>query len=718
MFLGRRWLALVVMSITCLAAAHDMQEGRLLRFPAISKDKIAFMYGGDLWLVSSSGGTASRITSDPGRELFPNFSPDGKWLAFTGQYDGNFNVYVMPAAGGQPRQLTFYQGSAQPLSDRMGIHNEVIAWTPNSQRIVFLTRRDASNGWTKRPYTVSVDGGLPQPMPMDEGGLLSFSADGNKVAYNRIFRNFRQWKRYTGGLAQDITLYDIKNNTVDAVIPHTEYTDTFPMWHGNTVYFTSDRGDAHKLNHYSYDTASKQVEQLTHFDEFDVMWPSLGPDAIVFENAGYLYTFDIASKQAKKLTIDVPGERTQTLKHWVDASHHITHSDISPDGKRAVFAARGEVFTVPAKDGSTRNLTNSPGVREHKVAWSPNGKWIAYTSDRTGEDEIYIAPQDGLGAEQQITSGHEGFMFRPVWSHDSSKLAWADKDLKLWYVDIKEKKPVEVDRSKFGEITNYAWSPDSKWLAYDKPLETGYSVVYLYGLADRKVTTVTSELENSYAPVFDPAKRYLYFLSDRDYNEVLGNVDFEFANPKTTRVYVITLTKDEPSPFPALSDEVKVKTEETEALTPAIGEKKGAKQPAKEKEKEKPAEKEDQTETKEPRKEFKVDLDGIQSRIVALTVPPAVIRAIDASKDYVYYATAPIQGLSGAIPGETAAIHAYDLKDRKDKVLIDGAAGFSLSSDGSKLLYHSDGAAGGGTPAYGIVDAKPADTPHKLGDGS
>ncbi|HYU47855.1 MAG TPA: DPP IV N-terminal domain-containing protein, partial [Terriglobales bacterium] len=210
--LSIRKFLLLVLSFTCLAAAQDMQEGRLLRFPDISKDKIAFMYGGDLWLVSSAGGTASRITSHPGRELFPKFSPDGRWLAFTGQYDGNFNVYVMPAVGGQPRQLTFYQGSAGQLSDRMGILNEVIAWTPDSQRIVFLSRRDASNGWIKRPFTIGLDGGLPQPMAMDEGGLLSFSADGTKVAYNRIFRNFRQWKRYTGGLAQDITIYDIKNN--------------------------------------------------------------------------------------------------------------------------------------------------------------------------------------------------------------------------------------------------------------------------------------------------------------------------------------------------------------------------------------------------------------------------------------------------------------------------------------------------------------------------
>jgi tricorn protease len=427
-----------VIGCSCLAAAQDSQEGRLLLFPDIYKDKIAFTYGGDIWVGSSGGGSARRVTSHPGRELFPKFSPDGKWLAFTGQYDGNFNVYVMPSDGGQPKQLTFYQGESQPLSDRMGVLNEVIGWAPDGKSVIFLSRRDASNGWTKRPYTVSAEGGLAQPMFMDEGGLLSYSPDGSKIAYNRIFRNFRQWKRYTGGMAQDITIYDVKNNVVDGVIPHTDYTDTFPMWRGNTIYFSSDRGPEHRLNLYSYDTGSKQVEQLTKFTEFDVMWPSMGPDSIIFENAGYLYTFDLQSRQPKKLAIYVNGERDQAMKHWVNASRNITDFDISPDGKRAVFAARGDIFTVPAKDGSTRNLTHTAGVREQKVAWSPNGQWIAYVSDRSGEDEIYVIPQDGMGAEEQITSGHKGFMFNPAWSPDGSKIAWADKDCTLWYIDIKE----------------------------------------------------------------------------------------------------------------------------------------------------------------------------------------------------------------------------------------------------------------------------------------
>ena len=718
MIVRKKWLVLLIIFSSLLAAAQESQEGRLMRFPDIHSGKIVFVYGGDLWLASTLGGVARRITEHPGRELFPKFSPDGKWIAFTGQYDGNFNVYVMPADGGQPRQLTFYQGSAQQLSDRMGIHNEVVTWTPDSKRIVFLTRRDASNGWIKRPFTISVDGGLPQPMPMDQGGLLSYSGDGAKIAYNIIFRNFRQWKRYTGGLAQAITVYDLKNNT-SFDLPHTEWTDTFPMWHGNTIYFSSDRGPEHHLNLYSYDLGSKQVEQLTHFTEWDVMWPSLGPDAIIFENAGYLYTYDFQSKQPKKLTISLPADRPQTLKRWDNVSRLVTDFDIAPDGKRAVFAARGDVFTAPAKEGSIRNLTRTPGIRERHVAWSPDGRWIAYVSDRTGEDEIYVAPQDGLGKEQQITSGHKGFMFPPVWSPDSKKIAWADQKLNLWWIDITDKKPVKVDQAKYAEITNYNWSPDSKWLAYDKQEQSTYSVVYLYSLPDSKSTTATSPMNNSYNPVFDPEGKYLYYFSDRDFNEVLGNIDFEFANPKTTRVYVVTLKKDEPSPFGVQSDETEVKKSEPSPTAQyAVGEAKA--KSAANKEAKGDADKEKEAEKKEKEKpvEVKIDLDGIQGRVTALTTGPAVMKTLAAGKGFVYYLTTPVQGLSGPIPGESSAIHAFDMKERKEKSLIENVQNFALSFDGSKLLYEAEGGGPRAAHNFGIIDARPADQPKKVGDGA
>ncbi|HEY7096133.1 MAG TPA: PDZ domain-containing protein [Terriglobales bacterium] len=718
MFFLRKLAALCLLFSATFVLAQEAQEGRLMRFPDIHKDKIAFSYGGDIWLASTSGGVARRITSHPGRELFPKFSPDGKWVAFTGQYDGNFNVYVMPSEGGQPKQLTFYQGSAQQLSDRMGIHNQVVTWYPDSKRILFISRANATNGWVKRQYSISIDGGLPEPWPQDQGGLTSFSPDGAKVAYNQIFRNFRQWKRYTGGMAQDIIIYDLKNNTVEAGPPHTEWTDTFPMWHGNTIYFSSDRGPEHHFNIYSYDLGSKQVEQVTHFTDFDVMWPSLGPDSIIFENAGYLYTLDLQTKESKKLSILLPADRSQTMKRWATVNKNITDFDISPDGKRAVFAARGDVFTAPAKEGSIRNLSRTPGIREKSTVWSPDGRWIAYISDQTGEDEIYITPQDGMGEEQQITSGYKGFKFAPAWSLDSKKLAWADKDLRLWYIDIKDKKAVEVDRAKFGEITNYSWSPDSKWLVYDKPSETTFSVVYLYSLADRKSTAVTTAMTNSFAGLFDPDGRYLYFLSDRDFNEVLGNIDFEFANPKTTRIYIATLKKDEPSPFPALSDETQIKTEEATKPTPTPEQpKKPEKKPTKP-EAAKPESGQPPTKAEEPTKsekekpaEFRIDLDGIQDRIVALPMDPSVIRTITVAKGFVYYSSTPIQGLSGPIPGESSQVHAYDLKERKNKVVIEDVERFTVSFDGSKLLYQ-----GGDT--YGIIDAKPGDNPKKVGDGS
>lgn len=719
----RKWVLLCFVLLVGVAYAQEMQEGRLLRFPDIHNGKIVFYYGGDLWLASTSGGDARRITSNAGREVFPKFSPDGKWIAFTGQYDGNFNVYVMPAGGGQPKQLTFYQGSAQPLSDRMGIHNEVVTWTPDSKRIVFLSRRDATNGWIKRPYTISIDGGLPEPMPMDQGGLLSFSPDGNKIAYNIIFRNFRQWKRYTGGMAQDITIYDLKSNAVDGVVPHTEWSDTFPMWHGNTIYFTSDRGPGHHLNIYSYDLNSKQVQQITHFTDFDVMWPSMGPDGIVFENAGYLYTLAFDSQEPKKLTINVPGERDQAMRHWVSVAKNISDFDISPDGKRAVFSARGDVFTVPAKEGSIRNLTRSPGIREKFVTWSPDARWIAYVSDRSGEDEIYISPQDGMGAEQQITSGYKGFKYALQWSPDSKKIAWSDKDTTLWWVDITEKKPVKVDKSQFGEIGGYSWSPDSNWLAYDMPVDNFLSTMSLYSLADRKITPVTTSMTNSYNPVFDPEGKYLYFLSDRDYNEVLGNYDFEFANPKTTRVYIATLRKDEPSPFPALSDEAGAKKEEQPPATPTPVPPTVKPEPSKKPAKAQPKEptKAEQPTPSEAKQPFRIDLDGIQDRIVALPGSPEVIRTLAAGKGYIYFSTVAIRGLSGPLSGEDPKVHAYDLKDRKDKTLIENVSRFALSFDGSKLLYQAEGGGrgpGAGAPTYGIIDAKPGEVPKKVGDGA
>ena len=717
----RRVLFMFIAVVACafFTGSQEMQEGRLLRFPDVYKDTIVFSYAGDLWLVPTSGGVARRITTHPGLEVFPKFSPGGTRIAFTGQYDGNPNVYVIPAEGGQPKQLTFQPPSVD-LPERMGMENEIINWMPDGKNILFLSRRDTFNDWFGQLYTVPVEGGLPARLPIDKGGLTSFSPDGNTIAFNRIFRNFRTWKRYTGGMAQKISLYDFKNNHYEEIDSSYQGTDTFPMWHGDTIYFDSDQGPDHRMNLFAYSVKTKEIRQLTHFTEFDVNWPSLGPDSIVFENGGYLYLFDLASEQAKKVTVYLPGDLDLARKHWDSTSKLISSFDISPEGKRAAFSARGDVYTAPAKEGSIRNLTRTPGIREDNVAWSPDGKWIAYLSDRSGEEEIYLMPQDGMGKEVRVTLDGTMHKFQPTWSPDSKKLLYSDKSNRLFYVDIDEKKSVLIDQGKYSDLTDYNWSPDSKWAVYAKTAENGNPVIYLYSQEDKKITPVTTDFTGSVNPVFDPDGKYLYFLSARDFDEVLGVYDFEFANPKAFRVYAVTLRTDTPSPFAPQSDEAEVKKtapDEKEEAQPAEEmkpeAKKGAKQEKKAEEK-KPEEKKPE-EKKEP---FRIDLDGIQNRIVALPGPAENMGTLAASKGYVFYITTPIFGLSGPLAGGTFDLHIFDMKERKDSVLVSGATSYAVSFDGKKLVYAGPGGGGDGGRTYGIVDATPAPSPHHVGDGA
>ncbi len=692
-----RWTVLVILLSSTVGLAQPMPAGRLMRFPDVYNNEMVFSYAGDLWLVSTQGGAARRITTSPGLELFPKFSPDGKWIAFTGQYDGNFNVYVIPSEGGQPRQLTFNPGMLH-VPERMGIENEVISWFPDGKRILFLSRRTTFNDWFGQLFSVNVQGGLPEQFPVPHGGLVSFSPDGSEIAYNRIFRNFRPRKRYLGGMAQDIWIYNLKSPAIQR-ITHYPGTDTFPMWRGNTIYFVSDRGLERRLNLYSVSLKTHQVRQLTHFTDFDVEWPSLGGGRIVFQNGGYLYLYNLKTEKTRKLTITLPGDFIQARSHWVHVSRLITSFGLSPNGKRAVFTARGDVFTVPAKLGSIRDITQTSGARERNAVWSPDGRWIAYLSDRSGEDELYIRPADGLGKEVRVTFDGKMHRLPPVWSPDSRKLLFADKDVRLFYVDVQEKKPVFIDQGKYADLTDYAWSPDSQWVAYAKTGQNTNSVVYLYSLADRKITPVTTSFWNSVDPAFDPAGKYLYFLSDRSYNAVPDTFDVEAVYPQTTRVYLVTLQASLPSPFAPRSDEAGV----TPSSNPPgpVAAPKTASKPA----------------------PFRIDLEGIGNRIVALPTPPAHIVHLSAAPGRVYYLTLPIQGLSGPLAGVTPELHVFTLKDRKDHALIAAVNGYSLSFDGNKVLYSSPPKPPAVPPArpspktYGIISAEPPKAPHKVGEG-
>ncbi len=404
-----------------------------------------------------------------------------------------------------------------------------------------------------------------------------------------------------------------------------------------------------------------------------------------------------------------------------------------------MFTARGDVFTVPAKEGSIRDLTRTPGIREKYAVWSPDGRWVAYISDRTGEDELYMTPQDGLGQEVRITSDGKMFRLPPVWSPDSRKLVFADKEARLFYVDVQEKNPVLIDKGQYDDINDYNWSPDSRWVTYAKTSENHNHVIYLYNLEDRKSTPVTTSASDSAAPYFDPEGKYLYFLSNRDFNEVLGVYDMEFANPKAGRVYIATLRADEPSPLPVLSDEV-AGTQPPDVLLPPVpgSQKPSAKPPetakaktkspaipteaSEEKTKSEVASAEQKPGTRPPLKNFRVDLEGIQNRIVALPIPPGNLQNLSAAKGLIFYVTSPVQGLSGPLPGEQPALHAFDLKERKDHVLLEGADQYALSFDGKKILYAAPKSGpqegseegGGGPHMYGIIDAK---VPSGDGDG-
>ncbi len=685
------------------AEPDETAATRLLRFPTLSREAIAFVYAGDIWTVPRGGGVARRLTGDPGLELFPRYSPDGSWIAFTGQYDGNPDVYVVPVEGGEPRRLTFWTDTGH-AAERAGPNNMVIGWTPDGKRVLFRSRHQAWEDRAGRLYTIGLDGGLPEPLPMPEGGLAAYSPDGRRVVYNRIWRNFRTWKRYRGGMTQNLWIYDIPGNRLDKLTEN-DSISTEPAWIGDRIYFTSDRDKI--CNLFSIDPASRKVAKLTDHRDYDVRWASGGPGGVVYENGGDLFLYDIAAGRSSTIAIRVPSERPAARPGFVPLSDRITEFGLSPDGKRALFVARGEVLTVPAEKGNTRNLTNSSGAHDRGSAWSPDGKWIAHLSDRTGEEEIWIAPQDGSAPARRLTTDGHCWRFAPAWSPDSRKIAFADKDQKLFWVDVGSGKVTLADRATEAEIDDYAWSPDSRWLAYSKQDPDQMQQVHLYSLETGQVTRVSSEMNRSRAPVFDPDGRYLYFFSDRDLSAGIGAFDLSYVYNNLTRVYALTLRKDLPSPFAPESDEVKVGGADEE---PAAA---GSEESGKAKETPKETKKAAGKEAAKAAIPLEIDLEGIEDRIAAFPMEPGTLSHLAAGRTTIYYMTGPSPNLGGdggeEKPEET--LHAFDLEKRKDTVLIAGIDQYDLSADGGKVIYAA-------AKQYGLLDAKPGATPAKAGDGA
>jgi tricorn protease len=679
------WLGLPAMACLALSPAKAPAESavadsapdsstRLLRFADISRDKVVFAYAGDLWISPREGGAARRLTSHVGDELYPKFSPDGKWIAFTGEYDGNPDVYVIPADGGEPKRLTFH-----PSNDI------VLGWTPDGRNILFRSDRFAAPpGRYTQLFLVSPEGGTPKKLQVPRADLTSFSPDGTKIAYLETSQEFRTWKRYRGGWSLPIAIFDMKTNSYEE-LPKTQGMDLFPMWRGNTIYFISDRDGV--MNLYSYDLASKQTKKLTDYQEYDIKWPSLGPDAIVYENGGLLYEYNLGSGKASNIPIQVRAEDIEARPEFKTVAENIAGFGLSPSAARAVVEARGNIFTVPTEHGSIRTLsTDNSGVHEMNPTWSPDGKWIAYLSDKTGEYEVYLRPQMG-GDDVRVTMDGAMYRYGPTWSPDSKKLLYWDKRHRLWWISTDEQKPVQVDQGDYADIVDGAWAPDSQWISYSKTDRRGAGQLFLYSLDQKKSSGISDGFYNDTNPVFDPDGKYIFFLSQRYFFPSQGQLDQRFNYYTADGIFVLTLKAEEASPFKPESDEEKA------------GEDKDKKDEKKKDEKK-----------DEAPKPVVIDFGGIATRVAPVPLPSGIYGNLDARKGMLFYVSQPQESRAAgpdpdAIP--KGVLHVYDLEKREDKEILSGVEGYSLDKEGKKALYKAG-------PVLGVIETAPG---KKIGDG-
>ena len=642
-------------SLLALSAATgakaDGNEARLLRFPATNGTDIVFSYAGDLYTAPIAGGEARRLTSHVGYEIFPRFSPDGKTIAFTGEYDGNREVYIIPADGGEPRRLTYTATNARDdVGDRMGPNNIVMTWTPNGEGVVYRNR--ISDGFDGRLWTAPLSDGMPQALPLPEGGFCSYAPDGKRMAYNRVFREFRNWKYYRGGMADDIWLYDPDAKKVENLTNNVAQ-DICPMWIGDDIYFISDRDRT--MNLFVYHTATRQTEKITDYTDYDIKFPSTDGKQIVYEHAGYLYRFDPQTGKNEQIRITLNAENIYARTEQKHVADYVTAARLSADGKRLAVTARGEVFDVPATKGVTRNISRTPGANEREADWSPDGRYIAYISDRTGETEIYLQPAEG-GEPVQLTTGNDTYIRSLSWSPDSKTVLYTDRKNRIVTVDVASKTKNIVMQNPEQEFYGVNFSPDSRWITYTKPAANDFSVVYVYNLATKQEYPVTEKWYNSSSPVFSTDGKYLIFESDRDFNPIYGRLEWNHVYTRMGGIYLALLTNDTPSPFLPADEAVNSDKEEE-----------GGKVPAKD------AKKKD---IKTEDKAVEIAPEGIAGRIVKLPLSAGNYWNLYSDGQTVWY-----YGDNGT--------HAFSLKDQKDELIAENAV--MAPMDGSKKVLYMRG---------------------------
>jgi tricorn protease len=660
----------IVLLIAVIAPLADAAETRLLRFPDIHGEQVAFVHAGDIYTASADGGVAQRLTSHEGLELYPKFSPDGRWIAFSAEYSGTRQVWVMPAAGGTPRQLTYYN-DVGPMPPRGGTDYRVLDWTPDGEHVLVRANRTPYGERDGLPLLVPFGGGMEKPLGPPETGGGMLSADGKLYVYTPIDREFRTWKRHRGGRAQNVWSYDLANDTSRQLTDFAG-TDQQPLWVDGRIYFASDRDFT--LNLFVMDLDGNNVEKVTSFDDFDVLWPSSDRRRIVFEQGGYIWLHDPTAATTRRIPIEVVGDRPHTLPSFRNVTAQVESFDIAPQGERAVFGARGEIFTAPAQHGEIRNISRTPAAREISVAWSPDGKWISYLSDATGEYEIYVRAQDGSGEPRRVTTDGDSWRFPPVWSPDSKQLAYADSANRLSIVEIESGRIRRVDTTRhssnaFRDLTQYAWSPDSEWLAYTKVNESHNSSIWVYSLRDGRARQLTPDATNEQSPAFDPKGRYLYFTSTRDWNLVFSAYEFNYLYNNATRLFAATLAADGPALNRPRSDEAGDAAEDDA-----------------DKQDKKDADKKDAAVAR-----VRFDVEGFNDRVTVLDVPAGNHVGLSAAEAGLFFVSTDTDG------GE---LRYYDLDKAAAELVLKEVTGYSLAAGGKKLLWRQG-------DKFGIADAKP-----------
>lgn len=646
----KKFILFIILIIFVFVPALQSEEGRLLRYPNSSKTDIVFVYSGDLYVVPLGGGLARKVTNGPDEELFPRISPDGMTIAFSAMYDGNREIYTMPLNGGTAKRLT-YSMDIGYLPERMGPDKIILQWTADGKQILYNSREISWHAWVRQLFLLDKDGGLPQQIEVPRTGFASLSPDGKKIAYNRIFREFRTWKRYRGGQADDIWIYDLKTKVLEN-ITNNPAQDIIPIWHGNKIYYISDRDAV--MNLFVYDLTSKQTKKITNFTEFDVKWPSKGADHIAFENGGYIYLMDYATETVKKVEVQLAGDFPNVRPTYMNVESDITEFGISPDGARGLFVARGDLFTVPAEKGNIRHLTGTTGVHERSAVWSPDGKWIAFISDESGETEVHLISNDGK-TKKQLTKNATTYRYNAKWSPDSKKLICSDKEMKLYYIDIESGKTTQVAHSKHWEYNEYNWSPDSKWIVYTDYSDNAMSVVNLYSLESGKTTQLTDNFFNSGSATFSQDGKYIYFVSDRSFNASIGTFEWNYQFSDMSKIYGLTLQKDLKSPFGFESDEVKVQSEEASTSKDKKTDNGG-----------------DAT--------LSIDLDNIQSRLFVLPLSAGNYYNLKSIDDKLYY----VKNVKGKKP----ALYKFDMT-KKDENKVADFSSYEFSADGKKIIFKS-----------------------------